>query len=121
MQNQKVKNISYLCKVEFPLVNTEKRELIALPTGAEVLCVNLEIAKAHAGGSVSIGLDDEANLFLNAVATTKKGFSQSATLHTLKDTGNITAKMSGFDGASEDLRGVLRVLYFLPSEILVEF
>ncbi|WP_258864842.1 hypothetical protein [Helicobacter cinaedi] len=34
--------------------------------------MNLEITKAHAGGAVSIGLDDEVNVFLNNSATTKK-------------------------------------------------
>lgn len=121
MKNQKVKNISYLCKAEFALANTEKKELVVLPSGAEVVSVNLEITKAHAGGAVSIGLDDEANVFLNNSATTKKGFTQSATLLTLKDNGVITAKITGCEGVSEDTKGVLRVLYFLPSEILVEY
>ncbi|CAM3303991.1 hypothetical protein [Helicobacter labetoulli] len=120
MKNQKVKNISYLCKAEFALANIEKKELVALPSGAEVVSVNLKITKARAGGTVSIGLDDEANVFLNNSATTKS-FAQSATLLTLKDNGVITAKITGCDGVSEDTKGVLRVLYFLPSEILVEY
>ena len=119
MKNQKVKNISYLCKSEFNLSDSAQKEVVILPQGAEIISVNLELSKAHAGGNVSIGLDEQTNYFLNAINAATAGFSQSSKLATCAKQSAITAKMVGFGDTEE--KGNLRVMYFLPSEILVEY
>lgn len=120
MKAQKVKNISYLCKCEFALVDDAKKEVVILPQGAEIVSLNLEITKECAGANVSVGLDDEVNYFLNNINAKDKGFTQSSKLATCAKQSVITAKMQGFNNNGQS-KAILRVMYFLPSEILVEY
>lgn len=118
MKSQKVKNISYLCKSEFKL-SGESKEVVIVPNGAEVVSLNLEIPTAIVGGSVSIGLDDDDSFFLNAISTAKAECHQSAKLTTITKSSAITAKATGI--TADDAKAIIRVMYYLPSEILVEY
>ncbi|CCB79048.1 hypothetical protein HBZC1_00620 [Helicobacter bizzozeronii CIII-1] len=115
---QKVKNISYLCKVSFKLDAT-KKELALLPAGSEVLSVNLEIVTPLAGATIDIGLEGKQDYFLDNINATNKGFSQSSILLTSATTQTINATITDPDPKADSL-AILRVLYFLPSEVLLE-
>ncbi|WP_104742090.1 hypothetical protein [Helicobacter ailurogastricus] len=115
---QKVKNISYLCKVEFGL-DEEGKQLVALPQGAEVLRVNLEIAKPQAGASLDIGFKDEEDYFMNDIPGDTAGFHNSEKLYCAKVSTTINATIVGFDKDSES-KAILRVHYFVPSEVVLE-
>ncbi len=115
---QKVHSVSYLAKAEFKLTNGVY-DLVALPSGAEVVKVSLEVVGNPTAENISVGFKDETtkDYFL-----TLKGTSKTAT--SVKDytaTSNkvVVAEVSNASG--DNTKGVLRVLYFLPSVIEVEY
>ncbi|GAA6793097.1 hypothetical protein HpHCM62_10540 [Helicobacter pylori] len=121
---QKVHSVSYLAKAEFEFKDGVY-DLVALPTGAEVVKVSLEVVGNPTAGSVSVGFKDETNknyfLTLESITT---GTGKNRTATSAKDytaTSNkvIAAEVKNANGT--DIKGVLRVLYFLPSVIEVEY
>lgn len=117
---QFVKNISYLASVDCVLkdVNTET-ELVALPNGAEVVSVNLEVTEeADTGVTCDLGVEGADDFFANDLALDAKRNHQSSVQTTIAKTTTIKIKLSG---ASAKGKITLRVLYFLPSKILAEY
>ncbi|GAA8802087.1 hypothetical protein BTM150_09480 [Helicobacter pylori] len=122
---QKVHSVSYLAKAEFEFKNGVY-DLVALPAGAEVLKVSLEVVGNPTAGSVSVGFKDETNKnyfltldnFANAT-TTDKRHATSAKDYTATSNKVVVAEVKNASGT--DIKGVLRVLYFLPSVIEVEY
>ncbi len=120
---QKVHSVSYLAKAEFEFKNGVY-DLVALPTGAEVVKVSLELVGNPTAGSVSVGFKDETskNYFLtleNITNTADKKHATSAKDYTATDNKVVVAEVKTASGT--DTKGVLRVLYFLPSVIEVEY
>lgn len=117
---QKVHSVSYLAKAEFEFKNGVY-DLVALPTGAEVVKVSLEVVGNPTAGSVSVGFKDETTkdyfLKLQSANTDKK--ATSAKDYTATDNKVLVAEVKTASG--DDVKGVLRVLYFLPSVIEVEY
>ncbi len=94
---------------------------MALPTGAEVVKVTLEVVGNPTAGNVSVGFKDESskNYFLtldnienNKPATSAKDYTATSNKVVVAEVKNANAT---------DAKGVLRVLYFLPSVIEVEY
>ncbi len=120
---QKVHSVSYLAKAEFKF-NNGVYDLVALPSGAEVVKVSLEVVGGGDAvpGVVSVGFREDINTsayFLdNIVVATQKHIASD------KDytaTGNKVV-VAGVKNANDNhVKGVLRVLYFLPSVIEVEY
>ncbi len=117
---QKVHSVSYLAKAEFEFKNGVY-DLVALPSGAEVVKVSLEVVGNPTTGSISVGFKDETtkNYFLtleniesNRIATSAKDYTATSNKVVVAEVKNAN------DGYS---KGVLRVLYFLPSVIEVEY
>ncbi|MFP6257946.1 hypothetical protein ACLGDM_00030 [Helicobacter pylori] len=121
---QKVHSVSYLAKAEFEFKNGVY-DLVALPTGAEVVKVSLEVVGNPTTGSVSVGFKDEdnKNYFLTLGAITDnsadKKHATSAKDYTATSSKVVVAEVKNASG--NDIKGVLRVLYFLPSVIEVEY
>ncbi|MFP6022444.1 hypothetical protein ACLGBS_06130 [Helicobacter pylori] len=120
---QKVHSVSYLAKAEFEFKNGVY-DLVALPTGAEVVKVSLEVVGNPTAGSVSVGFKDEkeANFFLdgiNSSAVDNNKYNTSAKDYTATSNKVVVAEVKNANG--NDVKGVLRVLYFLPSVIEVEY
>ncbi len=123
---QKVHSVSYLAKAEFEFKNGVY-DLVALPTGAEVVKVSLEVVGNPTAGSVSVGFKDETmkNYFLNLeniatdIATADKKYATSAKDYTATSNKVVIAEVKNAN--ANDTKGVLRVLYFLPSVIEVEY
>ncbi|WP_219032237.1 hypothetical protein [Helicobacter pylori] len=122
---QKVHSVSYLAKAEFEFKNGVY-DLVALPTGAEVVKVSLEIVGGNhtIDGSVNVGFKDELqkNYFL-ALDNISKNFLSSLTSnkdYTATSNKVVVAEVSNTNG-NDNVKGVLRVLYFLPSVIEVEY
>ncbi len=120
---QKVHSVSYLAKAEFEFKNGVY-DLVALPTGAEVVKVSLEVVGNPTAGTVSVGFKDETtkNYFLtleNITASADKKNATSAKDYTATSNKVIVAEVKTTSGT--DTKGVLRVLYFLPSVIEVEY
>ncbi|WP_208353755.1 hypothetical protein [Helicobacter pylori] len=119
---QKVHSVSYLARAEFEFKNGVY-DLVALPTGAEVVKVSLEVAGNPTAGTVSVGFKDETtkdyflNLSGNTISSNK--YSTSAKDYTATDNKVIVAEVKNANAT--DVKGVLRVLYFLPSVIEVEY
>ncbi len=117
---QKVHSVSYLAKAEFEFKNGVY-DLVALPCGAEVVKVSLEVVGNPTGGNISVGFKDEATknyfLTLDVNATEKQATSDKD--YTATSNKVVVAEVKNANG--EDVRGVLRVLYFLPSVIEVEY
>ncbi|WP_231254608.1 hypothetical protein [Helicobacter pylori] len=116
---QKVHSVSYLAKAEFEFKNGVY-DLVALPTGAEVVKVSLEVVGNPTAGNVSVGFKDEPekNYFLTLEATAEN-HATSAKDYTATNNKVVVAEVKGANWG--DTKGVLRVLYFLPSVIEVEY
>ncbi|MFP6089030.1 hypothetical protein ACLF9V_03805 [Helicobacter pylori] len=120
---QKVHSVSYLAKAEFEFKNGVY-DLVALPTGAEVVKVSLEVVGNPTAGSVSVGFKDETKnyfLTLDNIANINKNenHATSAKDYTATSSKVVIAEVKNANGT--DIKGVLRVLYFLPSVIEVEY
>ncbi|MGL2690894.1 hypothetical protein ACQJ7R_05145 [Helicobacter pylori] len=120
---QKVHSVSYLAKAEFEFKNGVY-DLVALPTGAEVVKVSLEVVGNPTSGSISVGFKDETNknYFLtldNIVNSDAKKHATSAKDYMATSNKVIVAEVKNANAT--DTKGVLRVLYFLPSVIEVEY
>ncbi|MFC3847891.1 hypothetical protein ACFOPX_05015 [Helicobacter baculiformis] len=118
---QKVKNTLYLCKVRFGSEEAFK-QLAILPCGAEVVGVNLEIAQELKGAQIDIGLEGQPDYFLKDVDASQKGFSHSLRCFCAQHSQSIYATLRAPlpKGIVADLGAILRVTYFLPSEISIE-
>ncbi len=117
---QKVHSVSYLAKAEFEFKNGVY-DLVALPTGAEVVKVSLEVVGNPTTGSINIGFKDEAkkDYFLTLETTQNNKNATSAKDYTATSNKVVVAEVKTANG--NDTKGVLRVLYFLPSVIEVEY
>ncbi|GAA9896419.1 hypothetical protein VN0772_14060 [Helicobacter pylori] len=118
---QKVHSVSYLAKAEFELKNGVY-DLVALPTGAEVVKVSLEMVGNPTTGNISVGFKDETNknYFLTLEnLTTSNNIATSAKDYTATSNKVVVAEVKNAN--NRDAKGVLRVLYFLPSVIEVEY
>ncbi|MGL2517309.1 hypothetical protein ACOWN6_05120 [Helicobacter pylori] len=116
---QRVKTVSYLVKAEFDIKNGSY-DLAALPSGAEVVKCDLEVVGEVTAAKAFIGFKDEekVNFFLDNINLTTSKHNTSAKCYTALDTKVISAKIVD---ASAKAKGILRVLYFLPSETEVEY
>ncbi len=117
---QKVHSVSYLAKAEFELKNGVY-DLVALPTGAEVVKVSLEVVGNPTAGTISVGFKDETTkeYFLKLETNGNNKNATSAKDYTATDNKVVVAEVKNANG--NDTKGVLRVLYFLPSMIEVEY
>ncbi|MFP6203931.1 hypothetical protein ACLGCN_07870 [Helicobacter pylori] len=117
---QKVHSVSYLAKAEFKFKNGVY-DLVALPSGAEVVKVSLEVVGNPTVGSVSVGFKDEnvKEYFLNLENNLNNKNATSAKDYTASSNQVIVAEVK--NASETDAIGVLRVLYFLPSVIEVEY
>lgn len=118
---QKVHSVSYLAKAEFKFMSGVY-DLVALPSGAEVVKVSLEVVGIPTTGNISVGFKDETqkNYFLDNIAITASlKVATSAKDYTATSNKVVVAEVKNANG--NDIKGVLRVLYFLPSVIEVEY
>lgn len=120
---QKVHSVSYLAKAEFEFKNGVY-DLVAIPSGAEVVKVSLEVVGNPTAGNVSVGFKDETtkNYFLsleNLNTNNNNKNTTSAKDYTATSNKVVVAEVKNANGT--DVKGVLRVLYFLPSVIEVEY
>ncbi|ANT42543.1 hypothetical protein [Helicobacter pylori] len=117
---QKVHSVSYLTRAEFEYKNGVY-DLVALPIGAEVVKVSLEVVGNPTAGTVNVGFKDEntKNYFLTLENINKDKNATSAIDYTATINKVIIAEVKNANG--NDAKGVLRVLYFLPSLIEVEY
>ncbi len=117
---QKVHSVSYLAKAEFEL-KEGVYDLVALPTGAEVVKVSLEVVGNPVAGNISVGFKDETtkNYFLTLEDAGNQKVATSAKDYTATSNKVVVAEVKTANGT--DTKGVLRVLYFLPSVIEVEY
>ncbi|MCQ2693953.1 hypothetical protein JT187_03270 [Helicobacter pylori] len=116
---QRVKTVSYLAKAEFN-IKDGSYDLVALPSGAEVVKCDLEVVGEVTTAKASVGFKDEkeVNFFLSDVNLKDSQYNTSAKCCTVLDTKVISVKIVS---AATKAKGVLRVLYFLPSETEVEY
>ncbi|WQY30344.1 hypothetical protein KVJ90_03810 [Helicobacter pylori] len=117
---QKVHSVSYLAKAEFEF-KSGVYDLVALPTGAEVVKVSLEVVGNPVSGSICVGFKDEStkDYFLTLEEFTIK-IATSAKDYTATSNKVVVAEVKNANN-NNDAKGVLRVLYFLPSVIEVEY
>ncbi|WP_120934718.1 hypothetical protein [Helicobacter pylori] len=118
---QKVNSVSYLAKAEFKFMNGVY-DLVALPSGAEVVKVSLEVVgNPSETGNISVGFKDETqkNYFLDSADIANQKVVTSAKDYTATSNKVVVAEVK--NAGSKDAKGVLRVLYFLPSMIEVEY
>ncbi len=116
---QRVKTVSYLAKAEFT-IKDGSYDLVALPSGAEVVKCDLEVVGEVTTATASVGFkgEGEVNFFLNNIDLKDHKYNTSAKCCTVLDTKVISAKIAN---ALANAKGILRVLYFLPSETEVEY
>lgn len=118
---QKVHSVSYLAKAEFEF-KSGVYDLVALPSGAEVVKVSLEVVGNPTAGIISVGFKDDKNYFLTLDNITNSADKKNATStkdYTATDNKVVVAEVKSANAT--DTKGVLRVLYFLPSVIEAEY
>ncbi|MGL2602369.1 hypothetical protein ACQJ5R_07525 [Helicobacter pylori] len=115
---QKVHSVSYLARAEFEFKNGVY-DLVALPTGAEVVKVSLEVVGNPTAGTVSVGFKDETQKNYFLILENQHKNATSAKDYTATSNKVVVAEVKNANG--NDVKGVLRVLYFLPSVIEVEY
>ncbi|KNE09783.1 hypothetical protein [Helicobacter pylori] len=121
---QKVHSVSYLAKAEFELKNGVY-DLVALPSGAEVVRVSLEVAGNLVDEYIHVGFKDEPtkNYFLTLERTVSSESGMAATSdkdYTATSNKVVVAEVGGVNKMN-GVKCVLRVVYFLPSVIEVEY
>ncbi|GMB92230.1 hypothetical protein [Helicobacter ailurogastricus] len=140
---QKVKNISYLCKVAFSL-DEEQKQLAILPAGAEVISTSLQVVEPLAGCTLDLGVGEDPEYFLNDVDCTAKDVADTSMPFCALKNEVVVATITGFKSKKEaetkpaaaadpkalpakpaakeekDPLCILRLHYFLPSEITIE-
>lgn len=116
---QRVKQVSYLAKVVLDLkdLGTNTKEVVALPAGAEITHISVETLEAGAG-ALSLGLGAEKEAIATNVDVTKVGSQSVAFVGMTKDITKLTLTPTIAGNAG---RVVIRVVYFLPSELVVEY
>ncbi|GAA8154895.1 hypothetical protein NP05234_13880 [Helicobacter pylori] len=118
---QKVHSVSYLVKAEFEF-NNGVYDLVVLPAGSEVVKVSLELVGNPTAGNISVGFKDESTknyfLTLETIDNNHKN-ATSAKDYMATSSKIVVAEVKNANGS--DVKGVLRVLYFLPSMIEVEY
>lgn len=116
---QRVKNVCYLAKVELDLDSVKNPyEAIVLPTGAEITHASLEVAEARTGATIDIGFAGNEGAILNDIALDAKATNISSFVGT---TTTITKIIATLTGGTSGGKVILRVAYFLPSEIRTEY
>ena len=119
---QRVKNVSYLCVVALNAsdLSLEAKDIVALPKGAEVLSVDVQVLEKFSDtAKLDIGLNENANFFANDIALSLAGSSARCNpCASLKEQGTITALLNEKVATG---KVIIRVHYFLPSEIMVEY
>lgn len=118
---QKVHNVSYLAVTALTLatIQDESFPAVVLPSGAEVLSVSIEVKEeADTGTTLKVGLESEAEFFANDLNLATKGNYTSAKAHKMQNTGTINVKANK---VSTKGAIIVRVFYFLPSQIMTEF
>ncbi|GAA7447559.1 hypothetical protein MM0357_14720 [Helicobacter pylori] len=119
---QKVHSVSYLAKAEFEL-KSGVYDLVAIPSGAEVVKVSLEVVGNVSVGSISVGFKGETNktYFLDLDDLNNNKIATSARDYTATSNKVMVAEVKNAIKNETDSKGILRVLYFLPSVIEVEY
>ncbi len=120
---QKVHSVSYLAKAEFELKNGAY-DLVALPSGAEVVKVSVEVVGNPTGGHVSVSFENEFKRDYSPVLILNidKKIGTNLTDYTATSNKVVTVEVSDVSEVENAKgKGVLRVLYFLPSVIEVEY
>lgn len=118
---QRAKNVSYLVKAVINLAEMTEltRDVVALPKGAELISFNVEIAEANdAGVTADFGIGTEKDALVKSLALNTAKNEQSAVAKSINEKSVITLTLS-----TTATKGqlIVRALYFLPSEIVVEY
>ncbi|WRG38588.1 hypothetical protein FNE05_01035 [Helicobacter pylori] len=119
---QKVNSVSYFAKAEFEFKDGVY-DLVALPTGAEVVKVSLEVVGNPTTGSINVGFKDETTkeYFLKLETLTGNNGKNFTSAKDYTATSNKVVVAEVKNANTADVKGVIRVLYFLPSVIEVEY
>lgn len=120
---QKVHSVSYLAKAEFELKNGVY-DLVALPAGAEVLKVSLEVEGNAIDSHITLKFKDETTKDFLVVLDDNVSSNKTTTIakdYTVKSNKVVVAEVMTSSNDNNTNKGVLRVLYFLPSVIEVEY
>ena len=119
---QFVHNVSYLAvdSVEFAASQGKTTfEAVALPFGAEVVSVNLNVDEASdVGVTCDVGLNEDKEKFLNDIPLDSKAPHTSAQNLNVASRGSVNLTLSS---AATKGKVTLRVMYFLPSTIKTEY
>ncbi len=123
---QRVRTVSYLAKAEFGF-KSGVYDLVALPSGAEVVKVSLETVgdfSSGVTGNVYVGFkgENQRDYFLSLNASAES-CSTSTQDYTAVSNKVIVAEVTQNQASpsTNNVKCVLRVLYFLPSETEVEY
>ena len=109
-------------KFEYRLVPTEidltglaaTEKVVALPSGAQVMQVNVEVVEvSDSGATLDIGLDSENTFFSTGVALDTLGNTQSSKVTATKQSSLVTITPST---ALTKGKIVVRVAFFHPSD-----
>ncbi len=121
---QRVFNVSYLATATPGLdsLSNISKDLILIPKGANIISVMLELKDSEGTGEVSVNLSKAGLAFFNNVTLDGSAVDSkflTSSIHTkAEDSDAISIKLESGGFTKGNL--VLKVLYFLPSQVLTE-
>ncbi|TQR31797.1 hypothetical protein DMB92_05260 [Campylobacter sp. MIT 99-7217] len=122
MYQQQVKHVPYLAKAVINLDETIKGyKAIVLPAGAEILQVSVEIKTPNTAGGkkatpLNIGLNEVEDFFIKDIDLSAEGTHTSAKITSMNEKSFVSVNTE-----NSNAKIILRVLYFLKSEIMTEY
>lgn len=121
MLQQRVHNMSYLAKAIINLDEIENGyKALVLPKGAEITHLSVEVLEEVASATLSVGLNENDNFFMNAIDIGTRKSYLSEVISSVKDISEITITTAGVAQMTSG-KIVLRMIYFLPSQITTEY
>lgn len=122
---QRVNNISYLAvsKTNLNSLSTIYKDTVAIPKGAHIISVMLELKDSEGTGEVTVTLcKAKLNFFENVTldgAAANSKFLTSSIHAQASDNDTVAVQLNTGSFTKGEL--VVKVLYFLPSQVLTEF
>lgn len=121
---QKVNHMSYLAQVAVDLAELENGEKkgVMLPKGSSVIGVFLEVEESRGSGNVDVYLEKSGVEFFKDVELRHDNLRQkyySSSVHTTAKQDDIVS-LRLVSGSFESGSALLKVHYFLPSQIMTE-
>lgn len=126
MGTQRVKNVVYCAESVINLADMKENnayDALLVPKGASIIQLLVEVQNTSGSGSVDVKLKEQDVAFLENVSldsTSKDSAFINSSVHTISQMVDILS-VELKSGAFTSGTARVKIVYFMPSQILVEF